>query len=66
MLEEELARCRKQIQTLREENDQLRRASFAFGALADRLNDALREARSARGIDSRGGTTSSFSSRHAE
>ena len=43
MLEEELTRCRKQIQTLREENDQLRRASFAFGALADRLNDALRD-----------------------
>ena len=65
MLEEELARCRKQVQTLREENDQLRRASFAFGALADRLNDALREVRSARGIDPRD-SPSSFSSRHAE
>ena len=65
MLEEELARCRKQIQTLREENDQLRRASFAFGALADRLNDALREVRSAPGPDPRD-SRSSFGSRHAE
>ena len=63
MLEEELARCRKQIQTLREENDQLRRSSFAFGALADRLNDALREARNTRGIDPRG-SGSSFSAQH--
>jgi transposase-like protein len=61
MLEEELARCRKQIQMLREENDQLRRASFAFGALADRLNDALRETRRAHGTDVRG-SASSFSS----
>ena len=65
MLEEELARCRKQIQTLREENDQLRRSSFAFGALADRLNDALREARSTRGIDPHG-PGSSFSAPHAD
>lgn len=65
MLEEELARCRKQIQMLREENEQLRRASFAFGALADRLNDALREARSTHGIDPRGGT-SPYRSGHAK
>lgn len=64
MLEEELARCRRQIQSLREENDQLRRASFAFGALADRLNDALRETRRVHGIDPRG-TAPSFSS-HAK
>lgn len=63
MLEEELVRCRKQIQMLREENEQLRRASFAFGALADRLNDALREAHGTHGRDSRG-ATSSFSSPH--
>ena len=63
MLEEELVRCRKQIQMLREENDQLRRASFAFGALADRLNDALREAHGMNGRDSRG-PSSSFTSPH--
>jgi len=65
MLEEELARCRTQIQMLREENDQLRRASFAFGALADRLNEALRETRRTYGIDPRG-KASSFSSPHAK
>lgn len=65
MLEEELSRCRKQIQMLREENDQLRRASYAFGALADRLNDALRETRRSHGIDPRG-SASSFSSGHAK
>lgn len=58
MLEEELARCRRQVQTLKEENDQLRRASFAFGALADRLNDALRQERTSRGNDGRGSTSS--------
>ena len=63
MNEDELARCRKQIQVLREENEQLRRASNAFGALADRLNDALREERRARGVDPRT-TTSPYSAQH--
>ena len=65
MLEEELARCRKQIQMLREENEQLRRASYAFGALADRLNDALRETRRTHALDPRG-SASPFSSGRAK
>lgn len=38
---DELTRCQEELQTLREENQHLREAANAFGALAERLNDQL-------------------------
>ena len=44
-MDDELARCKAEVRELKEENQQLRQASDAFGALADRLNSSLREER---------------------
>jgi hypothetical protein len=51
-MEQELSRYAERVRQLtaelsavKEENDQLRQASLTFGALADRLNTALRERR---------------------
>lgn len=38
---DELARCQDDVRTLKEENQHLREASNAFGALAERLKDQL-------------------------
>ena len=42
---EELATCRRELQRLRAENDELRYSSESFGNLAERLNIALRTQR---------------------
>ena len=44
-MDDELARCEEEVRELKEENQHLRQAADAFGALADRLNSSLREER---------------------
>ena len=44
-MDDELARCEAEVRELKEENQHLRQAADAFGALADRLNNSLREER---------------------
>jgi hypothetical protein len=52
-LEEELGRCRREIERLAEENALLRRSSESFSALAERLQDLLkREGRTRHGDES--------------
>jgi hypothetical protein len=41
----QLKDCIETVQRLEEENEQLRRAAGAFGQLAERLNQALKEER---------------------
>jgi hypothetical protein len=53
-MDEELARCKEEVRELQEENQHLRNAADAFGALADRLNSSLREERRTRESDRRG------------
>jgi hypothetical protein len=52
-MDDELARCKAEVRELREENQQLRQAADAFGALADRLNSSLREERRKSEVDRR-------------
>ncbi len=51
--EDELARCEAEIQRLTAENRDLRRASEAFGHLAERLNQELRAERRLKATDRR-------------
>jgi len=57
-MDEELARCKEEVRDLQEENQHLRQAADAFGALADRLNSSLREERQTRESDRRSATRS--------
>jgi hypothetical protein len=50
---DELEECKRKVETLEEENQHLRNAAGAFGALAERLNGQLREERRSRGGDRR-------------
>ena len=52
-MDEELARCKEEVRDLQEENQHLRQAADAFGALADRLNSSLRQERRTRESDRR-------------
>lgn len=45
--------CEEQLERLEEENARLREAASAFGALAERLNNELREERRLRESDRR-------------
>ena len=50
---DELDECKRKVETLEEENQHLRNAAGAFGALAERLNGRLREERRTGGEDRR-------------
>lgn len=52
-MDDELARCKAEVRELKEENQHLRQAADAFGALADRLNSSLREERRKGNTDRR-------------
>jgi predicted RNase H-like nuclease (RuvC/YqgF family) len=51
--DDELKRCHAEIQRLKAENQDLRRASESFGDLADRLNQELQAGRRLRTTDRR-------------
>jgi hypothetical protein len=53
MSDQELQRCREEVQELSEENDALRRANETFGGLAERLNHQLHHERRIRRDDRR-------------
>lgn len=51
-MSDELDKCRQELAEIKAENATLRKAAEAFGALAERLNQALQEERRS-GVDRR-------------
>lgn len=51
--DDDLSRCKEEVEALKEENQHLRDASGAFGALAERLRDQLDVERRQRAGDRR-------------